>query len=310
MRPPAAAGRIAAMPIHKPWDSAGKRSLPPPYDQDLSRVLRHLNRRAARSRARLANDLLTKSYLCAGMSMLDQHLGPGGGCTCRHRHDSSSLLSFLSQRGVTEAVGQNPDPFLRNGTVRAMRDRWEFQQDFVADLVSFAVWGENYRPGSREAQADVARELIQAPDFVQAVHETAYWHTAEGIGLPPVRLSLALMAACEADPDITAAISRAQQDYLGSWGELYQEVMNARRLRLRPGLTLDDLTNALSAATDGITLRAIADRQAGVLNRAHRKSLMGLIALATIYAFLEPEDDTDGLTLEQAVAGRVGPAQS
>lgn len=292
------------MPILKPRDGAGKRSLPPPYDQDLSGVLRHLNRRRALFRARLANDLVTASYLRAGMGLLGQHLGPGGGCTCRHRHDCRSLLSFLSLRGVTEAMADNPAPFSRRGSQSLMRDRWASQQDFAADLVSFAMWVENYRPGYRDVQADAARQLIGGPDFVQAVHETAYRHTAEGTGLPPVRLSLALMAAGAADHDVTAAISRAYQDYLSSWQDLYQQVMNARRLRLRRGLTPGDLANALSVATDGTILRAIGDPQAGMLDHAHRKSLMGLIALAVIYAFLEPQDDTDGLTLEQAVAAR------
>lgn len=292
------------MPIRKPRDSAGKRNLPPPYNQDLSGVLRHLNRRTALFRARLANDLVTASFLRADMGLLSQHLGPGGGCTCRHWHDCRSLLSFLSQRGVTEAVAHNPEDFTRRATTAMMRDRWESQQDFVADLVSFAMWDEIYRPGYRDLQADVARKLIHGPDFVQAVHQAAYRHTAEGAGLPPVRLSLALMAASEGDHDVTAAISRAYQSYLSSWRDLYQEVMSARRLRLRPGLTPGDLANALSAATDGVTLRAIGDPRAGMLDHAHRKSLMGLIALAIIYAFLEPEDDPDELTLEQAVAAR------
>ncbi len=292
------------MPMLKPWDGAGKRSLPPPYNEDLSRVLRHLNRRRALFRARLANDLVTASYLRAGMGLLGQHLGPGGGCTCRHRHDSRSLLSFLSQRGVTEAMTENPAPFSRRGSVSLLRDRWASQQDFVADLVSFAVWVENYRPGYRDLQADAARKLIHGPDFVRAVHEIAYRHTAEGVRLPPVRLSLALMAVGGGDPDVTAAIARAYEEYLSSWRDVYQDVMGARRLRLRRGLTPGDLANALSAATDGITLRAIGDPQAGVVDHARHESLMGLISLAIIYAFVEPEDDADGLTLEQAVAER------
>lgn len=283
---------------------AGKKALPPPYNKDLSKVLRHLNRRTKLGQARLANDVVTASYLHAGMCLLVRHLGPGGECTCPRQHDRRNLLSFLSQRGVTDAVAQNPDPFSQRGTTGMMRDRWASQQDFVADLVNFAMWVENYRPGYRGTRTEVAGKLMGRLDFVQAVHETAYQHTAEGSDLTPVRLSLALMATCEGDPDITAAISRAYGDYFRSWQGLYREVMSARHLRLRPGLTLSDLTNALSAATDGVILRTIGDPQADMLDHARRKSLMGLIALAIIYAFLEPEDDTDGLTLEQAVAGR------
>jgi hypothetical protein len=51
-------------------------------------------------------------------------------------------------------------------------------------------------------------------------------------------------------------------------------------------------------------LRAAGDPQAGVLDRAHSTSLLGQITLAIIYAFLEPQGDADGLTLEEAVARR------
>ncbi|HSZ42727.1 MAG TPA: hypothetical protein VK817_22430 [Trebonia sp.] len=80
----------------------------------------------------------------------------------------------------------------------------------------------------------MAGRLIHGPDFVQAVHEAAYRHTAEGTGLPPVRLSLALMAAGEGDPDVTMAISRAYEDYVGSWRGLYGQVMSAPAARRSP----------------------------------------------------------------------------
>jgi hypothetical protein len=289
---------MSGMQINMPW-GGGKRHLPAPYNEDLSRVLLYVRGRNTREQARKANSLDVASYLHAGMELLDQHLGPGGGCACRHWHDRSRLLSFLSQRCV-EDMAQDPSSFSQP---RRLRNYWDLHQDFVADLVNFAMWAENYRPGYRDILADLAGKLAGGPDFVQAVQEATYSYAAEGTGQATIRLSLALMAACGEDPDIAAAISRGYRDYLGLWQGLYQEVMSARRLRLRPGLTPRDLTNAISAATDGVILRAAGDPQAGVLDRAHRRSLLGHITLAIIYAFLEPEDDADGLTLEQVVAG-------
>jgi hypothetical protein len=82
--------------------------------------------------------------------------------------------------------------------------------------------------------------------------------------------------------------------------------MRARGLQLRTGLTLDDLTNALSAATDGTILRASGDPAVSVLDHDRRWSLMGLIALAILNSFLERIDSVDGLTLEQTVAKQLG----
>ncbi|MEW2396715.1 hypothetical protein [Streptomyces sp. NPDC046862] len=286
--------------VNKPRKSA-KRDLPFPYDQDLSKVLRHLNRRTRTFRTRLANDWVTAAYLAAGLRLIEQHLGPDAS---KRVNVSRPLLGFLSQRAVAGEVANNDRPFSRHGSVASLRDRWSSQSDFVADLINFAVWRENYRPGSREQRAVTTKKLVSGPDFVSAVHETAYEHTAEGVDITSVRLALTLMTAVEGDENLARTVSSMYEDYLGSWKKLYATVMHERGLRLRPGLTLDDLANALSAATDGMILRAIGDPGAGVVDRDSRRSLMGTVALALIHAFLEPDEEADGLTLEQAVAER------
>lgn len=278
-----------------------KRDLPFPYDRDLSGVLHHLNRRTRTFRTRLANDPVTAAYLAAGMRLLGRHLGPGAQ---GRAHGERPLLSFLSQRTVAAEVARNPRPFPRQGSVAALRDRWTAQSEYVADLINFAVWRENYRPEYREQRAANTKKLVHGPDFVRAVHEMTYQHTAEGVEQPSVRLGLALMTAAEGDVEVMRAVSGMYEDYLGSWKRLYADVLRERGLRLRPGLTLDDLANALSAATDGITLRAIGDPGSGVVDHDRRRSLMGTVALAIVHAFLEPDEDADGLTLEQAVSAR------
>ncbi|MEU8825078.1 hypothetical protein [Streptomyces sp. NPDC048636] len=288
--------------IDGPRGPRGKRDLPSPYHQDLSGVLRNLNRRTRWGRDRLANDRVTAAFLAAGMRLLVRHLGPGA----QQRVNSERLLlGSLSQRRVAEEFAGNPRPFTRHGNgVSMLRDRWKLHSDFVTDLIGFAVWRENYRPEYRERRAANIKRLVHGQDFVRAVHDIAYQHTAEGVELPSVRLGLALMTAAEGDEEVTRIISTVYEDYLGSWKKLYTVVMRERRLRLRKGLTLDDLANALSAAADGMTLRAIGDPGAGVVDHDNRRSVMGTVALAVIHSFLEPDDDASGLTLEQAVAAR------
>lgn len=289
----------------EPRGPRGKRDLPFPYDQDLSGVLRNLHRSTRWGRDRLANDKATAAFLAAGMRLLVRHLGPGG----RRPVDSERLLlGSLSQRRVAEEFARNPHPFPRHGNgVSMLRDRWTPHSDFVTDLITFAVWRENYRPHHRKQQeADVER-LVRGPDFVDAVHDISYRHTAEGVGLPSVRLGLTLMTAAGGDDQVARIISAVYEDYVGSWKKVYADVIRERRLRLRPGLTLDDLANALSAATDGLILRAIGDPAAAVLDHDRRRSLMGTVALAVIHAFLEPDDDTTGRTLEEAVSSRFDP---
>jgi hypothetical protein len=294
-------GQNFGMPINMPWAGNGKQDLPAPYDQDLTEIVRYVNARSSRERAKKSNSRDAALYLRAGMSLLRDHLGPDRACECQPWHDPSRLLSFLSQRNVEHKAQQAPESD-RPG--KGLRIFWCAQQDYVADLVGFALWAETYRPGYSDVRTGLAVKLASGPDFVQAVHEATYQYAAEGTEEATIRMSLALMAACGGEPDIAAAISGAYRNHLGLWTGLYEQVMNARKLRLRPGLTTRDLTNAISAATDGIILRAAGDPQAGVLDRAHRTSLLGQITLAIIYAFLEPQNEADGLTLEQAVARR------
>jgi hypothetical protein len=278
-----------------------KRDLPHPYRLDLTGVVRDLRPRTRPFPDLRANDRDTAALLAAGMRLIDRHFRPGS----RQRVDSEFLLlGPLSQRSLAEEFNRNPDPFIRHGNGEAMlRRRWGPYTNFIIDLLNFALWRESYRPEFREQRKADIKELVHGPDFANAVHEVAHRHITEGVDLPQVRLSLALMAAAEGDYEVRRIISAVYADYLGSWKQLYAAVMRVRHLRLRPGLTLDDLANALSAANDGMTLRAVGDPGAGVTDGDGR-SLMGSVALAVIYAFLEPDEDAGGLTLEQAVTER------
>ncbi|MEV6265335.1 TetR family transcriptional regulator C-terminal domain-containing protein [Streptomyces sp. NPDC051784] len=288
---------------------AHKSHLPHPYDRDLSHVLRHLSRITATGRKKLANSLSTAGYLAAGMRLIQQHLGPEavrGAAAGRTHALERPLLGFLSQRAVAAAVAENPPPFTHRGGVPRLRTTWRSQSDFVADLINFAMWPANYHPGYLSQRADTTRRLVAGDDFVLAVHETAYRHTAESARMPSVRLSLALMALADGDETVQRALTETYRGYLSSWKQVYADVLQARGLRLRTGLDLDDLANALSAATDGTVLRSIGDPRARVVDQEGQRSLMGTVALAVMHGFLEPVDAPDGLTLEQAVAARLG----
>ncbi|WP_432106287.1 TetR family transcriptional regulator C-terminal domain-containing protein [Streptomyces sp. bgisy091] len=288
---------------------AHKAHLPHPYDQDISHVLRHLSRITPTGRKKLANSLSTAGYLAAGMRLIQQHLGPEavrGAASGHGRSLERPLLGFLSQRAVAAAVAENPPPFPCRGGVPRLRTTWRSQSDFVADLINFAMWPTNYHPGYQEQRAVTIRRLVAGEDFVRAVHDTAYQHTAESARMPSVRLSLALMVLADGDETVHRAVAETYGRYLSSWKQVYAEVLDARGLRLRAGLRLDDLANALSAATDGVILRSIGDPRAGVFDPERERSLMGTVALAVIHGFLEPTEDSDGLTLEQAVRARLG----
>lgn len=286
-----------------------KRQLPFPYDQDLSRVVTHLDRRTPFSRERLANDPVTAAYLAAAMRLVRRHLGPDPERKPADPDDENSLehplLGFLSQRAVAAEVANNPYPFPRQGSVSTLRSRWKSQPDFVADLINFAMWPGNYPAGFYEEVAAGAERLIDGPDFINAVHDLAYLNVRDAVCLPAFRLGFAAMTAAEGDEVIGGAITRSYRGFLQPWKEVYAAFMQARGLQLRPGITLDDLANLLAAIVDGLSLRSLGDPASKLIDHDRKRSLLGTAALAMILGCLESVEEPDGLTLEQAVHVKV-----
>jgi hypothetical protein len=281
-----------------------KSQLPHPYNQDLSSVLTHFDRRTPFSRQRLANDPVTAAYIAAAMRLVGRHLGPGPERTPVDPRDENSLarplFSFISQRAVAEEVVNNPAPLPRQGNVSTMRSRWASHSDFIADLISFAFWPGNRLEGFDDEVAAGAERLLEDPDVTQAVHDMAYL-TVSDRGSTTFRLGRVAMSAADGDKTISDAIAESYEGLLVPWREVYAAFIEARGLRLRPGITIDDLANVLSALVDGLTLRTVGNPSAALIDHDRKRTLLGTAALALIYSFLEPAEEASGLTLEQAV---------
>jgi hypothetical protein len=281
-----------------------KQQLPYPYDQDLSKVLRGLKRRALKSRGKQANDPVTAAYLYAAVRLIQRHLGPGASRTPADAGDPDSierpLLSFLSQRAVAAEVDHNPAPFHRMGRVSTMRERWPHQSDFVADVLRFGLWTVHYPARHHDEVADAKDEVIRGPDPVRGLHRLCYWDVTRLLETPMFRLNLVAAAEAEGDPVIGEAISGLHRDNGTPWKQFYEELLQARGLRLRPGVTLEECVTLLAALADGLALRALAN-PAPIIDRDRRRCLLGTAALALIAGCLERADAGDGRSLEDVV---------
>ena len=281
-----------------------KSQLPYPYNQDLSKVLTHLNRRTPFSRERLANDPVTAAYIAAAIRLVRRHLGPDPERIPVDPRDENSLtrplFSFISQRAVADEVMNNPDPFHRQGSVSTMRSTWSSHSDFIADLINFTFWPGNRLAGFDDELAASAERLLEDPDVTQAVHDMAYLAVSDR-GSTTFRLGHVAMGAAEGDRTISDAIAESYEGLVAPWREVYAAFIEARDLRLRPGITIDDIANLLSALVDGLTLRTVGNPSAALIDHDRRRTLLGTAALALIYGFLEPAGDASGLTLEQVV---------
>jgi len=295
-----------------------KRQLPYPYNQDLSKVLHGLKRRNPITRRRQANDPVTAAYLYAGVQLIRRHLGPGAVRTPGDAGDPDSverpLLGFLSQRAVAAEVNHNPPPLHCVGSTSTLRKRWEPQSNFIADVLRFGLWPWHYPAAHLDEVADAKDEVLRGLDPVRGLHRLCYWDLTRMLGTPMFRLGLIAAAEAEGDQVIGEAVSARYRENNPVWKQFYQEFLQARGLRLRPGITLDDCTDLLAAVADGLAMRALADPAARVVDRARRRCQLGTAALALIAGCLERTDQDGSLSLEDAVRAMIsepsaGPGQ-
>jgi hypothetical protein len=281
-----------------------KQQLPYPYNQDLSQVLQHLNRRTVLGRQWAANDPVTAAYLAAAMRLVRQRLGPLINIMADDLVDDDidrSVFSFLSQRAIAAEMAHNPDPFPRIGNTSTMRSTWKSQSDFIADLLSFALWPGYYPEDYQETRADGAEKLASNASLAEAVDDLAYRVTDALAEMASFRLQLIAIASADRSEIIRKALESKYHRAHSLWKQTYAEFLDARRLRLRPGMTLDQMTNILTSIVEGSMLRAISDPDADVLNRLERRSLLGTAAQAILNGCLEPIEDSDGRSVAEAL---------
>jgi hypothetical protein len=144
-----------------------KQQLPYPYDQDLSGVLRAINRRDPKARSRQANDPVTAAYLKAAMDLVQKHLGPD---VDAENGGTQPLLGFLSQREVAAAVDENSPPFHQVGRVSTLRDRWKQHSDFIDDLLRFSLWAPHYPAAHQDEAGEAVDQAMNGPDPVEGIH--------------------------------------------------------------------------------------------------------------------------------------------
>lgn len=288
-----------------------KQQLPYPYNRDLSKILRGLNRRTPFARRRLANDPVTAAYLAAAVRLIQRHLGPGANRAPADPDDYDSverpLLSFLSQRAVAAEVDRNPPPFHRVGRVSTMRERWKHQSAFIADVLRFGLSALNNHAELHEGEvADAVGRIVHGPDAVRGIHQLSSLAMTMLLTSPMFRLGLIAAAEADGDPVIGEAIAGRRGEVGPVWRQWCEDFLRSRGLRIRPGVTIDDCVVLLSALADGLAMRALADPSTRALDHDGRPSLLGVGALALISGCLDRAGGDETSSLEQSVRDLLG----
>jgi hypothetical protein len=102
------------------------------------------------------------------------------------------------------------------------------------------------------------------------------------------------------------AMAKVHHQVDASWLPVYEAAIAGRGLRLRPGITLDDFADMLSALSSGLSLRILSDpdAHANLIDDSRRRSLLGTAAIAILASCIDPGD---GKSLEEVITGIVQP---
>jgi hypothetical protein len=207
-------------------------------------------------------------------------------------------FAWLSRAKVAAAVDLSQLPgggadlldLEREDQVRALQVRlralWEPHRDYIADVLSVALSLEHW---SAQAYMDPDRiEALNGADLVRATHELACRDLEMVLGrhVASFRVQLIATALVDRDPALRESLREAYAFVDTQWSAVYEHAFQAHGLTVRPGVTLEMFTNALTALAEGLAMRLLVEPDAAnLVDPKSRTSLLGTCALALAATF-------------------------
>jgi hypothetical protein len=277
-----------------------------PVHDDLSLILTRVvrSRKSKEAAKRLANSPETRAYLDAGLRLIAEQLtAPTAELEDEDLNSRNRpFFAWLSRKKIIEEAeraeterSRAKKTIINDGN---FRDRWEYQPEYIEDLLAYSLWSVHWSPHVTTAR-DSAEALVGGEDLAAAIHEVAYLDMNNVLDNPAYRVSIIGSAMADRDTRAREVVTQTYQLLLDSWKKLYIETIESRGLTLRPDVSVDDLANMLAALADGIGLRIIAERDnVNLIDHAKRQSLLGKAAMALMVSCV---DAGDGLSLEDVV---------
>ncbi|MGR6924223.1 TetR/AcrR family transcriptional regulator [[Actinomadura] parvosata] len=254
-------------------------------EEDLSRVLHRLMRQDAdASRRALANDVVTRQYLEAGLRLSVGEHGADSPSCCVEVPSQNDIFKQVKQEG--QAAGDE----------QAFRQRWPSRDDFVLDLLAYASWIRHRRLDSAGRAADLISNVV---DPVRGAQEAASQELASILQNPATRLSLMATAVAHRFPELKTTTRSAGKAARQQWITIYQEMLAVNELDLRPGVTIDDLADILSVTVEGVAFLALS---AAPQERERLRLTLHKAVLAVLASTVDPGD---GLSLEEVLWRRM-----
>ncbi len=255
----------------------------------------------------LANSPLTRAFLEGGRRLAENELmgdvrdqertfRPLGTLTKKRVIDEAKAIfrAARGDEGIARALygtvpkKERPTTKPSAGT---LRDRWDILPYYLGDLVRY-VLRERYSLTDGMLDETTRAELRETAAFSAVVDKVAY----EDMKIvyadeTSARFQYLMTGLADFHEEIRDALSGVYEHSFGYWRGVYAEILEARGVSLRPGITLDELTMMLTGVAQGLSLRHIVTaRRDEVVDHHERRSVLGKASQILIAGAIDPGD--------------------
>lgn len=271
-------------------------------DATLQRIVTHVDRTTAAGRKKLASDPQTRMYLQAGLRLMEKQFSAESRTSPDGDETTPPFFEWISRPKVAEETRDegfkaDADGLPSEGNSDQMRRTWDPHRDYIADLLLVALALQHWSTPVY-SNMDLTHALSDPEDdnFAEAVHRVAAedLRTVTASSSWLFRIQLLAIAVADREPLIRQALDESYRQTSAGWAKVYTDTLVAKGLKLRRGITMDDITDMLTAAAEGLALQLIAkspDASSNLLDADKNRSLLGVMALAIWMACATTEDD-------------------
>jgi AcrR family transcriptional regulator len=262
---------------------------------DLSQILQCLMRQdSTADRRTLANDQLTREYLEAGLRLSRRQDRPVESSMADTTESPLNLpYPWVTEHNVICEVCERGHGAADSST---FHQRWNFWEDYVVDLMAYSLWARYWQPSTRATTAAI---ISQVTDPVRVVREVSRQGLQASLSNPAMPLSLTAAALIDRHPELRQAMSGVYESIREKWVPIYEEMFSVNDLRLRSGITIDDVIDIFWMLAEGAALHVHLD----AITDDRQQRLLSKGALAVLIASIDLDD---GLDLEDVIRQLLG----
>ncbi|WP_394620157.1 hypothetical protein JNUCC0626_13930 [Lentzea sp. JNUCC 0626] len=193
-------------------------------------------------------------------------------------------------------------------SVGTTKDPWPTLALYMGDLVRYALL-DRYSLTEGMLTDATRAQLREAPSFSAMVDKVAY-EDMKIVYADETSARFQYLATGLADfhEQIREALAGVYEHSFHYWRDVYAEILEARGVSLRPGISLDELTMMLTGMAQGLSLRHIGATGGKVIDHHGRCSVLGKATQILIAGAIDPGDGREvAAVVDELMAVRVPP---